>query len=55
MPAGDAIEFGLQGEVVGLFLIKCEFSSTGVTTERRQRQTQQEGPQRRPRIGNRSL
>lgn len=31
MLAGDTIEFGLDGGAVGLFLIKCEFSSTGVT------------------------
>jgi hypothetical protein len=31
--AGDAVEFGLESCAVGLFLIECEFSSTGVATE----------------------
>jgi len=30
---GDAIEFSLEGYAVGLFLIECEFSSMGVTSE----------------------
>ena len=31
--AGDVIKFGLEGNAVGFFLIKCEFSGTRVTTE----------------------